>query len=108
MRGHETVTLLMRVVLEQDDLGNDVFSTVERAVRDCAVWPTGTSEKVQAQDIVTAGWTVLMPSGTAIAATDQVRVRGVVFDVDGEPFDWVSPITGHTGGVQVQLRKVTG
>lgn len=41
-----------------------------------------------------------------IIATDQLRVRGALYDVEGDPAEWIGDSTSHPGGLVVELRKV--
>ena len=34
------------------------------------------------------GWNVYAPDGVDVEATDRLRVRGIDYDVDGQPEDW--------------------
>jgi hypothetical protein len=102
----ETVTLIRRTRTGQDSDGNDTWSTSEVDVPGCAVWPRGSSELVQGQDMVIVGLTVLLPTGTAVVATDRARVRGDLYEVDGQPGEWRSCFTGLSSGVQVALTRV--
>jgi hypothetical protein len=73
------------------------------------VEPRPSAEPVQdARNAVTSGFTLYMPTGTTITATNRVRVRGAVYDVLGEPAEWRSPFTGWAPGVVVQVEKVEG
>lgn len=74
----------------------------------CVVYDTPGSEAVKGQDTVTYTATVLAPPGTVVASTDRVNVDGVTFEVVGEPVVWVSPYTGRSPGVQINLRRVVG
>lgn len=43
-----------------------------------------------------------------IVSTDRLRVRGAVYQVIGKPAAWVSPYTGTTKGLVVELRDPEG
>lgn len=65
--------------------------------------PRPSSEPVQdARNSVTSGWTLYLPSGTAITSANRVRVRGVVYPVQGEPADWLG------AGIVVQAYGTAG
>ena len=105
----ETVVIIRSGPPTQDDYGNDVpGALVETAVAGCAVWPRTTSEDVQARQQVLEGVSIVLPFGTDVLPTDRVRVRGVLYDVDGDPGEWQSALTGTKAGVQVDLTRVTG
>jgi hypothetical protein len=104
----ETVTLLRSTVTGQDGYGNDVRTETEVEVAGCAVWPRGSTEQTAGRATVIVGLTAVLPPGTAVAATDRMRVRGLVYAVDGEPGVWTSPLTGTEAGTEVALTRVTG
>lgn len=102
------VTLLRRAVTGQDSDGNDVYTTSQIVVDGCAVWPGGSSEQNQGRDTVTIDVTVLLPAGTAVVATDQVRIDEKTYEINGEPAEWKSALSSLDAGVQVELLRVTG
>lgn len=104
----QTVIFVSRTVTGQDALGNDVYTDVETPIAGCVVYPRGSAELVQGQDLVTDGLTVLLPPGTAAAATDRAIVDGVTYEVDGQPSVWSNPFVPIADSVQVQLKVVTG
>jgi len=68
----------------------------------------GGSEQ-QARDTVITGYTVYDPHRSDWRTTDQVRIRGVLCEITGEPGDWGhSPFTGMQGCVQFAADRVTG
>jgi len=91
----------------RDEYGNDLYTTTEIPTM-AAVGPKPPSEDMQDRDQVTAGVFVWLPAGTVVYATDQMRLRGNLYEVDGDPMAWQSPFTGLVAPVQVLLRRVTG
>lgn len=79
---------------------NTVTETVSRK--------TGTESSTPSQDTVVFGLTCLMPVDTDVQASDQVEIRGVLYDVNGLPSKWQSPSTGHRSCVEVQLKGAKG
>ena len=106
--GGKTVTLLSRAATGRDSLGNDVYTDTSTNVAGCIVYPRGSQELVQGQDLVTDGLTVLFPPGTAVKATDRAVVDGVTYEVDGEPSVWSNPFVSIADCVQANLKVVTG
>ena len=51
---------------------------------------------------------VYAPTDADILAGDRLRIRGLVFDVEGDPADWRSPFTGWAPGLVVKLKRVEG
>lgn len=87
---------------------------VETTVQGCVVTPRQSTPQVggdeqQARDTVIVGWTVYAPPGSDWLTTDQVRIRGEVCEITGEPGDWGrSVFTGTAGPVQFAADRVTG
>lgn len=105
----ETVVFLTETPGGRDEMGVPTpGATVETPVSGCAVWPRMSDEREQAQSQVIVGLTVFIPPGVAVPATNRARVRGVLYEVDGEPGAYRSPLTGHASGTEVALTRVTG
>jgi hypothetical protein len=114
----ETVTVLtagMQTDRYSDDPEPswDVTSS-EVPVDGCALEPRvvgqgGSAEPVfDARNAVASGWTVYMPPDTVVNARNRVRIRGVVYDVLGEPADWRNPFTGSHPGIVIQAVRTEG
>jgi hypothetical protein len=110
----ETVTIVRPGPPTQDEYGNDVpGAPTEIAVPGCGVAPrdgnsAGSNELTQARDTVIVGLTLYAPAGTDLRATDQVRVDGDLYEVQGRPGSFRSPFTGSSGPVEAALQLVTG
>lgn len=57
---------------------------------------------------VIAGLTGYGPYGSQLRASDRVRVKGALWDVDGEVGVWESPFPGAPEGVEAAFKRVTG
>ena len=65
--------------------------------------PRPSDEPTQnARNALVSGWTLYLPSGTAVTAANRVRVRGEVYPVQGEPSDWLG------AGIVVQAYGTEG
>jgi len=110
----DTVTILRPGPPTQDEYGNDVpGEATEIPVAGCGLAPrdgnsTSGNENVQGRDQVVVGLSLFAPAGTDLRATDQVRVAGVLYQVDGQPGAFRSPFTGSAGPVVAALELVTG
>jgi hypothetical protein len=104
----ETVTLVRRVETGRDSHGNTIWADSEIPVDGCAVWPTGSTERIQGQDQTSTRVTVMFPYGTTVLHTDKAKVRGLLYEVTGLPSSWSSPFTTTRAGVEVQMTHVTG
>lgn len=75
----------------------------------CAFNPGRSSEPLQdARTAVSTQPEVYAPPGSDIAPGDRLVVRGVEYEVDGEPADWRSPFTGWEPGMVVALKRTEG
>lgn len=91
-----------------ENTAEDWTTATEVDVHNVAVEPRPSSEPVlDARNAVTDGFTLYVPTGTPITAKNRVRVRGVVYDVFGDPADWRSP-TGYSPGMVVQIARTDG
>lgn len=74
-----------------------------------AVEPRPVGEPTQdARNAVTSGFTLYGPPGVDLTPADRVRVRGDVYEVDGEVAAWRNPFSGWEPGVVVQTKRVEG
>lgn len=80
---------------------------VETEVRRCALIPRTSSEETDGADTVVVGYTLVAPPGTDLLATDRVRARGVMWEIDGEPGDYRN-LRGVPRQVIAALRRVRG
>jgi hypothetical protein len=107
--GSETLTRVRPSA--RDGNGDPVAAPAELVIVGCVVWPvtaaTG-AEKTSGQDTVIVGYAALLPPGSDVVATDQLRWRGLDYDVTGEPGVYATPFTGTDPGVHVSMRRVTG
>lgn len=100
----ETVTVTR---ITENNVG-DHTPGLTHDVTGCAVWPTtGTETVAGGMDVVIFGVTVYMPPGSDVLSTDTVLVRGLSYNVNGEPVSFVSPFTG-TQWLEVHLKGQTG
>jgi hypothetical protein len=107
--GGEVVVLLRRVKTGQNLYHNDVYGVVEVPVVGCAVNPLGSSEQdTGGRDKTVDTIEVTMPADTVVNRIDRLRVRGIIYDVQGTPEPIHNPITGADGGLRVIGKRVTG
>jgi hypothetical protein len=107
MPGQYTVTVTVVRPGGRDQYGDPTGTPAETPVSGCVVWPEASSEQTFQQDIVALGYQVLMPAGTDVLATDQVRLPDddLMYEVVGEPQRFLNPFTGTDPGVLVTARR---
>lgn len=106
----ETVTILRLEKPLRDDDG-DLPDTVPARIPFVAkgIAPRTSAESAErGREGVVIGLTVYAPRDAAVLSTDQLEVRGEVYDVDGDPGVWRSPFTGVLYGSVVQTIRAVG
>lgn len=104
----EPVTVVRVTSGEPDEWGDATDPVEERTVVEgCAVAPLKQGENATTDGAVLLdGFTVYMPYGTDVAASDLLEIRGLVFSVDGVPGVWVNPYSAaYPRGVEVVVRR---
>ena len=96
-----------RYSVEATDL--DWTTPTETTVPCLGFSPGGSSEvSTEWRVAVSTQPTVYLPTGTDITPADRVVVRGVTYEVDGDPADWRSPFSGWRHGLAVSLKRFGG
>lgn len=94
-----------------DDYNNDIEAWDDPVpVEGCGFDPGGTQEPRDgsAQRVITTP-VLYAPKGRAYGARDRFTVRGLTYEVEGDPADWVHPMTGWDPGYTViNLQRVEG
>lgn len=104
----ESATIVTRTKSGTDSDGNPIWVDASTAVTG-AFAPAGSTELVQGQDTVITNPTFYLSAGSPVpTATDQLTVRGVRYEIDGEPEVYMNPFTGTRPGAVLRLNSVTG
>lgn len=91
------------------DRFGDRSASTTHTIAGCAAYPVTGSENMTQRDTVIDVWSLLVPFGSDIQATDIITFPGGErFEVDGSPSNYQSPLTGWTPGMEVRIRSVTG
>lgn len=100
----ETVIRVRSTPGGEDAYGDPIEGTTdELPVDGCLVAMIRSTEPTErGQAGAVTGWTVFAPAGSVFARTDQLRIRGVLCDVDGEVADW------GDAGVVVNAQRAEG
>lgn len=111
--GGELVVILRRVQDGEDRYHNARYVTVEEDVPSAAVRPLSSTEQTSAQmgtgrDQLVDTIEVILPPDTDVTGLDRMRVRGLTYEVDGEPTDLRDSMTGADPGIRVIGKRVRG
>lgn len=101
----ETVTVLRApLVKDHGSMVLDWSAPTLITVAGCSVQPGATAEDNENREGVSVEFTVYMPDGADVTATDRVRLASGDYVVVGEPERWKSP-TGTLSHVKVLLQR---
>lgn len=105
----ETVTRRRRSVSGTDRYGAPTYTWATTDLDGAVFDPGGSVEPVEVgrASVVTTP-RVYFRDAVDVTRTDELVVRGVTYRVQGAPARWVSPWTGATAGVVVELEAVSG
>lgn len=77
------------------------------AVHGCSVQPASTSSNEDRAEQVTDRWELYASPNADVRRGDRVEHGGKTYEVDGDPFEWVSP-TGRVTHLHAHLVEWTG
>lgn len=109
----EPITVTTLTQSGTDDYGDPVTASTS-IVRTGAFAPAIGSESTNGQDQVVTQPQVFFTGQDAddvaavIDSASTLTVRGLVYQVDGDPGDWRSPFTGWHAGLTVPLKRTAG
>lgn len=102
----ETVTILRAEGDDEDEMGNPTTTEVEIQVKGCAFAPGSSAESTATFGGRTdTDGTVYAPSGTVFLPSDKLRIRDVLYTVDGDPQQWTNPYDNRGVGVVVNVKR---
>lgn len=110
MNGNAAV-VIVSTTTATDDYGDSTTTTTETPWPGCMVAPRYATEASDNRSPgVVIGKSALgpLPAGVTLDSDDQIKVDGVLYDIDGEAGDWKSPFTDWRPGVEVALKRTTG
>lgn len=102
----ETVTIVRQVADGEDSMGNPTTTTVEIPVYGCAFAPGSSAESTATFGGRTdTDGTVYAPTGTVFQSSDMLRIRGLLYTVDGDSEQWTNPYSNRGAGVVVNVKR---
>lgn len=103
----DTVTVITRVLVGEDDRGQDVYDDQERDVDHCNMQPASSTEATDDRVQVVTRWRLAGPPDMGLTPISRVRFRGVLYEVDGDPGVYGS-FAGLLDHTEAFLKVVTG
>lgn len=106
----ETVSILPYIPGARDAHGNATAGFGVPVPYDgCAVAPINSTEPNEpGRNAVITGYTVYGPTGMVITPRDHAVIRGIEYQIDGEPGVWKNPYTGESPGNQFAVKRIEG
>lgn len=106
MTGNATV-VIVSTTTTRDQYGDETVTTSEAAWSGAVMAPRFSNEEHNSSSpAVVVGLTVYGPTVT-LDSDDQLRIDGVLYDIDGLPGVWKSPFTGWAPGVEVAVKRAS-
>lgn len=103
----DTITIVDRVLVGEDDRGNDRFDETERVIEGVNLQPASSVEVVDGRDQVVTRWRLAGPGDLGLTAYSRVKHGARLFELDGE-----CAVFGSFGGLldhtEALLMEVTG
>lgn len=109
----ETVTRLRATATTDpysgEATGSDWSTPDSLDIDGCGFNPGGSSEPLQeGRNAVITRPEVYAPADADVLSGDRLVVRGLTYEVQGDPADWRSPFTGWNPGLVIALERVSG
>lgn len=77
-------------------------------VHGCAFAPRSSEENNDFANTVITGASLFAPWDADIEPSDQIRIHGKVYEIEGEVGLWIHAHNGAPAGIQAALTRVTG
>jgi hypothetical protein len=101
----ELVQIIRRSSVSVDEYGEPVFVLTEIDVQALVANRTSATLFEAAEISLVQGLRLFLPAGTEVQDDDRFRVRGKVYEMDGDAFDWRDGLGSWNPGVVVDLQK---
>ncbi len=101
----ESITQTRRSSTSVDSYGQPVFTTTTSTVNAIVSARVSGTNFDADQIVVTDGLTIYLPSGHDVQDDDTFTIRGKVYEIDGEAFDWRDGLGSWSPGTVVNLQR---
>lgn len=101
----ESITQTRRNSTSTDSYGQPVFTTTTSTVQAIVSARVSGTNFDADQIVVTDGLTLYLPSGHSVLDDDTFTVRGKVYEIDGEAFDWRAGLGLWAPGTVVNVQR---
>jgi SPP1 family predicted phage head-tail adaptor len=101
----ESITRTRRSSTSTDSYGQPVYTTVSATLQAFVSQRVSGTNFDADQIVLTDGLTLYLPAGTDVQDDDKFTVRGKVYEIDGEAFEWKEGLGSWNPGVVVNLQR---
>ena len=101
----ESITQTRRSSTSTDSYGQPVYTTTSVTLQAMVSARVSGTNFDADQIVITDGLTIYLPANTDVQDDDKFTIRGKVYEIDGESFNWVSGLSGWNPGVVVNLQR---
>jgi SPP1 family predicted phage head-tail adaptor len=101
----ESITQTRRSSTSVDSYGQPVFTTTTSTVNAIVSARVSGTNFDADQIVVTDGLTIYLPTGHDVQDDDTFTIRGKLYEVDGEAFDWRDGLGSWSPGTVVNLQR---
>jgi SPP1 family predicted phage head-tail adaptor len=101
----ESITQTRRSSTSTDSYGQPVFTTTTSTVNAIVSARVSGTNFDADQIVVTDGLTIYLPTGHDVQDDDTFTIRGKLYEIDGEAFDWRDGLGSWSPGTVVNLQR---
>jgi SPP1 family predicted phage head-tail adaptor len=101
----ESITQTRRSSTSVDSYGQPVFTTTTSTVNAIVSARVSGTNFDADQIVVTDGLTIYLPTGHNVQDDDTFTIRGKLYEIDGEAFDWRDGLGSWSPGTVVNLQR---
>lgn len=101
----ESITRTRRSSTSTDSYGQPVYTTTTATLQAYVSQRLSGTNFDADQIVITDGLTIYLPAGTDVQDDDTFTIRGKVYEIDGEAFEWKEGLGSWNPGVVVNLQR---
>jgi SPP1 family predicted phage head-tail adaptor len=101
----ESITQTRRSSTSVDSYGQPVFTTTTSTVNAIVSARVSGTNFDADQIVLTDGLTIYLPTGHDVQDDDTFTIRGKLYEIDGEAFDWRDGLGSWSPGTVVNLQR---
>lgn len=101
----ESITRTRRSSTSTDSYGQPVYTTTTATLQAYVSQRLSGTNFDADQIVIADGLTIYLPAGTDVQDDDTFTIRGKIYEIDGEAFEWKEGLGSWNPGVVVNLQR---